>query len=74
MQAAGFFFWNKNLKTGKSDIIKVRLKIKENLVLLFIGLLFSVAAAFILTNFGDKNPIFDSITTVFSILGMYLTV
>ena len=74
MQTAGFFLWRKNLKTGKKEIIKTKLKLRENIVLFFIGMFFSLATALVLAHFGDKNPAFDSITTVFSVLGMYLTV
>ncbi|MBR6126131.1 nicotinamide mononucleotide transporter [bacterium] len=74
MQIAGFFHWSKNLKTGKSEIIKIHLKNKERLVIFTSGVLFSLVTALVLAHMGDKNPLFDSITTVFSILGMYLTV
>ena len=74
MQAAGFFFWKKNLKTGKHEIVKTKLKLRESIMLIIIGILFSLVTALVLAHFGDSNPLIDSITTVFSILGMYLTV
>ena len=74
MQITGFFHWNKNLKSGKNEIVKTHLKTKERLFVFLIGMIFSFITALVLVHFGDKNPIFDSITTVFSILGMYLTV
>ena len=74
MQIIGFFKWNKNLKDGKYEIIKTRLAVKENLILFSLTCFISVITVFILAYYGDTNPIIDGFTTVFSILGMYLTV
>ena len=74
MQITGFFHWNKNLKSGKKEIIKIHLKQKERFIIFTLGALFSFVTALVLAHLGDKNPLFDSVTTVFSILGMYLTV
>ena len=74
MQILGFFQWNKNLKSDKYEIVKTVLTNKERVILFFISTLITIITIFILAHFGDKNPIIDGITTVFSILGMYLTV
>ena len=74
MQIIGFFRWNKNLKKDKYEIIKTTLSNKERIILFAITTVISIATVYILSYFGDKNPIIDGITTVFSILGMYLTV
>ena len=74
MQIIGFFQWNKNLKTDKYEIIKIKLSSKERIFLFLITTIISVFVIIILAQFGDKNPVVDGITTVFSILGMYLTV
>ena len=74
MQFLGFFRWNKNLKEGRNDIVKIHLPKKELLMLLTILFFLSIVVCFILLYFKDAHPILDSITTVFSIGGMYLTV
>ena len=74
MQVLGFFRWNKNLKMGEKTIVKIKLHKKELgiLISLLTIITFFVYVALIFSH--DKNPILDSITTVFSIGGMYLTV
>ena len=74
MQIVGFFKWNKNLKSNKYEIIKTTLSVKEKFILLSITSILSMIVIIILTHYGDKSPIIDGITTVFSVLGMYLTV
>lgn len=74
MQIIGFFQWNKNLKTDKYEIVKVKLPLKERILLFSRAIIVSVIVILILSCFGDKNPVIDGVTTVFSILGMYLTV
>ena len=74
MQILGFVKWNNNLKSNKYEIVKTKLQQKEKFVLLFVTSIISVATVYILYITNDKNPLIDGITTVFSILGMYLTV
>ena len=74
MQILGFFKWTNNLKPNKYEIVKTKLKLKENIILFSITFIVSVIFAFILMYLGDTSPIIDSFTTIFSILGMYLTV
>ena len=74
MQIIGFFKWNKNLKADKYEIIKTKLELKEKIILVAITTVISFVTVIILAHFGDKNPVIDGITTIFSILGMYLTV
>ena len=74
MQILGFFQWNKNLKSDKYEIVKTVLNNKERVILFLITTLITIITIFVLTHFGDKNPVIDGITTVFSVLGMYLTV
>ena len=74
MQIIGFFQWNKNLKADKYEIVKIKLSIKERILLFLIAAVISFIVILILGKFGDKNPLFDGITAVFSIIGMYLTV
>ena len=74
MQILGYFRWNKNLKNGGNDIIKIKLPKKELFTLLVILFFLSILVYFILSYYKDAHPLLDSITTVFSIGGMYLTV
>jgi len=74
MQIWGFFQWNKNLKTDKYEIIKKQLSLKKRCLFFCIAFILSIIVILVLLNIGDKNPVIDGITTVFSILGMYLTV
>ncbi len=74
MQIIGFFKWNKNLKADKYEIIKIKLSKRERYLFFSIALLISFISIYVLYHLGDKNPIIDGITTIFSILGMYLTV
>ena len=74
MQILGYFRWNKNLKEGRNDIVKICLPRKELLLLLTILFFLSILVYFVLLHCKDAHPFLDSITTVFSIGGMYLTV
>ena len=74
MQIIGYFRWNKNLKEDKKEIVKISLSKKELLLLVLILSVISVLVYYLLLYFKDTHPILDSITTVFSIGGMYLTV
>lgn len=74
MQILGYFSWNKNLKDGKNEIVKIILPKKELFILLAVLSLISGIVYYVLVYFKDANPILDSITAVFSIGGMYLTV
>ena len=74
MQIIGYFKWKKNLKTNSSEIIKTRLSRKEFVSILSILTILTTITYFILLASNDKHPLLDSITTIFSIGGMYLTV
>lgn len=74
MQILGFFNWNKNLKSDKYEIIKVKLKTKERFWLFCSAFLLSLCVIAILYHLKDNSPVIDGLTTVFSVLGMYLTV
>lgn len=74
MQVLGFFQWNKNLKSSKKEIIKTALSKKESAILVSIVCFFVFVLTFVLLYFKDTHPLLDSITTVCSVAGMYLTV
>lgn len=74
MQIMGYFNWNKNLKDNKKEIIKIYLPKKELLQVILFSILGTVALSILLYIIQDSHPILDSITAIFSVAGMYLTV
>ena len=74
MQIMGFFQWNKNLKEGKKEIIKKQLPKSDLFKLCIVSILFILITSIVLNHFNDTHPFLDSITTILSICGMYLTV
>lgn len=74
MQVFGIFTWKKHLKSSTKEIVKTSLGIKHALRLLVLTCIVCVVFILVLVYFKDSSPIFDGITTVLSIVGMYLTV
>lgn len=74
MQILGYFRWNKHLQHKKNEIVKIRLPKQEMLLLIFLLIIAGVVTSYILIRYNDAHPVLDSITTVLSIGGMYLTV
>ena len=74
MQIIGFFKWKHHLKENRNEILKSRLNIKEQLILLSLTVLLSIIAIIILNITQDSSPVIDGIVTVLSLVGMYLTV
>ena len=74
MQTVGFFKWNKYLKEGKNEIIKIYIEKSELKIIILLTLLLCAVAIAGLYYFNDTHPILDGITTMVSVAGMYLTV
>lgn len=74
MQILGFWQWRKNLKQDKNEIVKTSLKLKEFFIIVLCSVVLVIILAAFLGTTADKHPILDSMTTIFSISGMYLTV
>ena len=74
MQILGYFNWNKNLKNKTKEIIKIRISRKEFLIILALIAVLSTILSLLLIKFNNPHPIFDSVTTVVSVAGLYLTV
>ncbi len=74
MQVIGIFKWKKYLKPDVQEIVKTKLSEKERIIYFVIALICSIAMYYILLYMGDLNPIIDSITSVFSVIGLILTV
>lgn len=74
MEIIGIFQWKKNLKKEKNEIIKTKLNSRQRAVYLIAGIITSLLCSTVLITLGDKKPFIDGFTTVFSIIGQYLTV
>lgn len=74
MQVLGIFKWKKHLKSDTQEIEKTKLSPKERVVYSLIAVFGSVILSFVLWKLNDQNPIIDAITSVFSIIGLILTV
>lgn len=74
MQILGIFKWKKHLKSDTQEIEKTKLSQKERIVYFSFALLCSIILAFVLWKLNDQNPIADAVTSVFSIIGLLLTV
>lgn len=74
MQVIGIFKWKKHLNKNTGVINKTKLSNKENFAYFTISLIVTIIFAWILHKFNDANPIIDSITTIFSITGLILTI
>ncbi len=74
MQMFGIFKWKQHLKKDCQEIIKTKLSTKERIVYYSLSLILSVVLYFILKYFHDQSPMIDAVTSVFSIVGLLLTV
>ena len=74
MQVLGIFQWKKHLKIDKQEIVKTRLTTRESLLYMVVALVFSVVVGIGLKHTGDATPFADAFTSVFSVVGMMLTV
>ncbi len=74
MQMFGIFKWKQHLKKDCQEIVKTKLSTKERFVYYSLSLILSVVLYFILKYFHDQSPMIDAVTSVFSIVGLLLTV
>lgn len=74
MQIIGIFKWKNHLKKDTQEIYKTKLNAKERIVLSVISVILCVIGCYFLSYIKDSNPIEDGITTMLSLIGMYLTV
>lgn len=74
MQVWGLFEWSRHLKKNTKEIYKTSLFGRERWKLGLLAVVFVAVSVVILKFLNDSNPLFDAITTVLSIFGMYLTV
>lgn len=74
MQVLGIFRWRKHLNKASGEIIKTKLSPKERGCYFGAAIVSSLIFYYILKFTGDFAPLMDSLTTVFSIFGLLLTV
>lgn len=74
MQIFGVFKWKQHLKDDRQEIVKTKLTTKERGVYFVASLVFSFILYLVLKYVNDQSPMIDAITSVFSIVGLLLTV
>lgn len=74
MQIFGVFKWKQHLKDDRQEIVKTKLSTKERGVYFVASLVFSFILYLVLKYVNDQSPMIDAITSVFSIVGLLLTV
>ncbi len=74
MQIIGIFAWKKHLKQNSHEIIKEKCSRKERLILLGTTVKIYIVVIAGLKLLHDTAPYLDCLTTVLSVLGMYMTV
>ncbi|MBR1424880.1 nicotinamide mononucleotide transporter [bacterium] len=74
MQFVGIYKWKNHLKKETQEIYKTRLNPKERIVYSIIALTATIVGYLLLQKFNDLNPLFDSATTVLSIIAFILTI
>ena len=74
MQILGIFKWKSHLKEKTNEIYKTKLDTKERIILSIVSVTLCLMGYLILIKLNDSHPVSDSIATMLSIVGMYLTV
>ena len=74
MQILGIFKWRKHLKQDTGEIIKTSLRKQEKIIYITSAIIISAILSQWLKHIGDSTPYIDAITTVFSIVGLILTI
>ncbi len=74
MQIVGILKWKNHLKKETHSIYKTRLSKKEFFIYFSIAFALITVLYCILLKMNDSNPLIDSMTSIFSILGLLLTV
>ena len=74
MQIFGIFKWKQHLKDDSQEIVKTKLSTKERGVYFVASLVFSFILYLVLKYVNDQSPMIDAVTSVFSIVGLLLTV
>ena len=73
MMIIGYLNWRKHLDS-KNEVIKEKLDKKTFLLYILFSFILSFILYLTFIKIGDKSPLLDSVITVFSLFGMFLTV
>lgn len=74
MQILGIFAWKRNLNKKTNEIYKTKLQKSELIKVFILTILACISASVILKFYNASFPIMDAVTTILSMLGMFLTV
>lgn len=74
MQILGIFKWEKHLKKTTQEIYKTKLSYKERFIIAVVSTVLCLVGYYALRYFDDSHSVMDSVTTMLSLVGMYLTV
>jgi len=74
MYFVGLYKWGNNINSENRIVNKRYLPVKDFILYIMCAILFSFIFYFILKYFNDSNPLCDSITTIFSIIALIITV
>lgn len=74
MQIFGIFKWKQHLKKDCQEIVKTKLSPKERAIYYSVSFILSIILYLILKYFHDQSPMIDAVTSVFSVVGLLLTV
>lgn len=74
MQFVGWFMWKKHMNKETKEVIKTKLSLKWELVLLLVALTCIYGYGLFLKQLGGNLPFIDSMSTCLSILAMILSV
>lgn len=70
----GIFQWKKHLNKKSQEIVKTMLTTKERYAYFLIAAVLTALFSIVLKKVGDATPFIDAFTTIFSMLGMLLTI
>jgi len=74
MQVLGIFKWKKHMNSSNFEIRKTKLTDNELILYFLFAILVSAIVYAVLLKLNDSDPLCDSVTSVFSIVGLILTV
>lgn len=74
MMVTGFFNWRRHIQNDTKEVIKERLNKRSLFVYSLLCVILCIGTCFLFYQIGDKSPVLDSLVTVLSLFGMFLTV
>ena len=74
MQIIGLINWKKHINPETKSIYKTKLNTKERIIISIVSVTLCIIGYTCLLYTNDQHPVCDSVATMLSIVGMYLTV